>query len=644
MGEVDQATIIENGVQPVRLVISGEFIAVLILISLSLMLRLVALGSVPVGDDEASQALSAWRSVSPQAPGEAIISDSPVLFWTQRVSFGLLGSNAALARFWTALAGIALSISPLLFRGLLGRSRAYLFAILLTVSPVMLTASRFSSGAIWAMLFAVLGLWALWRYWDEENDHSLYGTLAIVAFGALLFLAEPGGPILALILSGAGLIVLFIMPLFAPDEQDIPGDDWLEIVRERFSDWPWTSGLFVSALTIVAVSTGFMLLPDGLRMLGALLEEFLRGFVHSQDTPAFFPFIVSLFYEPWLWGLTVISIVMIYRRSAFTFAEYFLLSWVGVGLVASLFYAGAEAAHGLWLIVPLAGLASWSVTDALVDYSDDALLFDLSLDGSARWGKWLLAVGVFAVLVVIAMQFQVVSRFFLKVPDGSLADFLERVRAPKPSPAMSLLWMAAMFIVLIFGSFTAASFWGNKVIWQGGLLGIFIFLLLSSVAVGWNVAVVNSDDPVELWHNQPVSNDVRLLRETLLDLSFRETQGAPLISIAVVAEGDNAIAWQLRDFSNAEFVQTLRDAQTAEVILSPSNVESEDVPDLGGSYVGQRVVLHHMWSSASMQGWDFLAWWGVRDVRFAPQSAGEIVLWVRQDIYDSEPFLANGTR
>ena len=303
MSEVDQTTTIENGVQPVRLAVSGEFIAVLILISLSLMLRLVALGSVPIGDGEASQALSAWRSVSPQAPGEAIISDSPVLFWTQRVSFSLLGSNATLARFGTALAGIALSISPLLFRGLLGRARAYLFAILLTVSPVMLTASRFSSGAVWAMLFAVLGLWALWRYWDEENNHSLYGTLAIVASGALLFLAEPGGPVLALILSGAGLIVLFIMPLFAPDEQDIPGDDWLAIVRERFSDWPWASGLFVSALTIVAVNTGFMLLPDGLRMLGALLEEFLRGFVHSQDTPAFFPFIVSLFYEPWLWGL-----------------------------------------------------------------------------------------------------------------------------------------------------------------------------------------------------------------------------------------------------------------------------------------------------------------------------------------------------
>ena len=143
----------EDQAAPFRLVMTVETAAIITLICISLLFRLIALGAAPMTALETKPALAAWRSVSAQASGEAIISDSPVLFWTQKISFSMLGASETTARFWTALAGVALSMSPLLFRNLLGRARAYLFAVLLTISPVLLTASRFSHGAVWAMLF-----------------------------------------------------------------------------------------------------------------------------------------------------------------------------------------------------------------------------------------------------------------------------------------------------------------------------------------------------------------------------------------------------------------------------------------------------------------------------------------------------------
>src|SRR5262249_54563357 len=148
--------------RPLAVAIPVEGVAYLALVTLGLVLRLSNVGIIPPGDAEAHQALAAWRVGHPR--GATHISPSPTLVLAQSFSFTVLGGSEFSARIATVLAGVAVALSPLLFRDLLGRTRAFLFSLLLSFSPVLLLSSRSSSPAIWSTLFAVLSLWAIWRW------------------------------------------------------------------------------------------------------------------------------------------------------------------------------------------------------------------------------------------------------------------------------------------------------------------------------------------------------------------------------------------------------------------------------------------------------------------------------------------------
>jgi 4-amino-4-deoxy-L-arabinose transferase-like glycosyltransferase len=652
MQAITQKTLNEEKQQS-PVVVSVATIAVVVLVLISLALRLGSLHSVPISETETRQALSAWRAVSPQAPGEDIVSASPVVFWAQATIFSLLGSSEGTARLLTAVAGVLLSLSPLLFRDLLGQARSYIFATFLVISPVFVAASRFSSGAVWAMLFAMIGLWALWRWWEEKNDSR--AVLATVSLGALILLSEPGGPALFIILLGSAAIALFLTTLEAPVSYDVPGNDLLALVFGRFQKWPWLSAIGLLSLVVVAVSSGFLLYPGGLSMVGALFDGFVDAFSErTVGTPFVFPVMISLFYETWLWLLALVAVIAIVVRGQVTFVERFFVAWIIIGFIMSLFYVGAEAAHGLWLVMPLAGLSSYIAAEALVEYDFPAFWFGAMPDdddvnkANALRGKWIVAIAVFVLLLIAALQFQIVARFFHSVPDGTLKGYVERLQAgtglPNPNPAIGVIWLLVSLLFVVIGGFMAASIWSEKVALQGGLLGLIAFVLLSSVGSAWNLSVADADDPLELWHIEPISRDARFLRETMLEFSFRETQGFPTISVTVIAENDGAVAWLLRDFDNLKFVDSVDSAKDESIVILPQTENNNGmmlVPDLAGHYVGKNFVISYTWSEDLMRGFDFLAWWSTRDVRLiaGSQTSDIVELWVRQDIYNSQPFV-----
>lgn len=621
-----------------QVTITFEFIAIVFLVVVSLMMRVLSLDAVPIASSqEAQQALSAWRYISPEAPGNPITSDSPVTYWAQVIAFGLSGGSEASARAFTALAGVLLSISPLLFRGLLGKARAYVFALLLTFSPVLLAASRLGGMPVWSLLFAVLGLWGMWRFIASEDNKQVYAVLSTLAFGALLLLSEPGGMILGLILLIAGGIALYLTALEAPDDADMPGSDFLQEVRQRFSEWPLITAVGITTLVIVAFSTGFLLDPGGLGMVAAVLDGFLAGFTNAEPgTPLFFPLTASLYYELVLWILALIGVVTVINRDDVTLVERFLLAWTIVAIFASLIYRGGTAAHALWLVVPLAGLAAYAINYGLTQSSVSTLFTTTQQDSI---GKWVIAITIFTLLIMTLVQFQIVSRSFLSVPEGSIAQFVGRLDEPGfAAVARSLIWLFISILFMIFGYFLAASVWGYGEPNRGVVLGIFGFLLLTNVATGWNVAVFRADDARELWHIQATNKDAPLVRETLLELADRETFGFNYLPVVAVADDNGIIAWTLRDFRDAVFVDDLTAARTAEVIIVQT-LTSE--VDLGGSYLGQAFTLTETWNADLLQGFDILPWFAVRETRAEPIPSQAIVLWVRQDIFESEPFQTN---
>lgn len=629
-----------------RWIVSGQVAAVFALLLASAALRLLGLGAVPLSAGEIQPALAAYRDAWAGAAGESATANAPLLYWMQRIDFMTMGGGELSARIGTALAGIALGLSPLLFRDLLGWPRAFLFALLLTLSPVLLIASRLGGPAIWSALLAVVMLWAGWRWWQTHKQ--AYGVGATVALAALLLLSEPGGPLLALILLGAGAAALSLMALKAPDDEDLSGDDYALAVRERLQGWPWRFGGLVAGLVVVVVSTGFMLHPGGLAMVGALLEGLATGFVRGEPgAPLFHPLQTALFYETWLWPLALMALLVLRRRESFTVADRFLTAWLVLGLAAALIFQGGRADHALWLTIPLAGLVAFLAADALTRHSAPTLWLDGLLDddelnaNSARWGKWLLALLTFVLLTMAALHLHAVSRGFVTVSDGSLSAFFGALGTPAFANVVNgLTWLVISILFLVVGYFMAASIWGNVMPARAGVIGLLVFALVTSLGSGWRAAQ-NVHDPREPWHVQGVSDDALMLRQTVLELASRATQNFPDLSISVMGESESVVGWLLREFNNTTYVDSIPAARGDQLVLIPASALETaivDELDLGASYVGQPISVARDWSAADLRGFDFLAWWSMRHTRTQPRPAEPLVLWVRQDIYDAQPF------
>jgi hypothetical protein len=144
-----------------------------------------------------------------------------------------------------------------------------------------------------------------------------------------------------------------------------------------------------------------------------------------------------------------------------------------------------------------------------------------------------------------------------------------------------------------------------------------------------------------LWAQRAVSEDAYLLRETLFELADRESSGFPTLAIKIVRDdhgiirNDGVIAWLLRDFSNARFLNKVEEAAGAQFVLMAHDADLA-IP-LGGDYVGQRFVLRRSWSFAKLGIWDLPAWWSQGRLRDGNLQEEHIVLWLRQDVYDGIP-------
>ncbi len=615
---------IELAPPSLRVTVSIEMVAYIGLILLAVTLRIANLDSVPMSAREAQPALAAWYAIRPDLGGP-LTATSPLVFTTQVASMSVLGGTELGARIATALAGLALVLSPLLFRWLFGRSRTLFACILLASSPVLLLSSRYSDPSLWTMLLAVLTLWALWRY--RVTTQAAYASGAIVAFGSMIFLSGPGAPLVALALALAGVISLALTRSANRDSDDA------DTVIPLFRSLPWGQGAAIAALVIFLVSTGFLLVQSGLGNVGALLGATVQGLTMTQpDSPSMLALLNSLFYEPFLWLFALIGILVAIRRGLTAFDRFFIL-WLVLDLAAVLFFVGGTPGDALWLTVPLTALALRTVQSALSD--DRRVLFDVP--GRARW---LVAVATFALIGIFTLSFQTLSR---SLSSKNLADGIALVSQLDP---VSLILMLMVVMFCIVGFFLASSVWNSSTTLRGAALGLLVFALFTSMGAGWRASSPDSDNPLQPFHLTASTLDAPMLRESLLDVAKRQSRGFPEMDVSVVAPHDGLVAWLLRDFDHLTFYDDVSMAKGDGIIVSTLNNAlpfsadpngTNSTPDLGGSYVGQRVRLTRSWSPSTLGPLSLLEWWSQYNINakiFAPQ---DVVIWLRQDIYSGAP-------
>lgn len=637
--------------QPASISIRAEWLAYLALALVSLVIRVAALGSVPLNDYEAQQALHAWHTVEDDAPGDFVTSQNPLTYSFQVLTFSTLGASAFSARIAVALAGVALSLCPLLFRENLGATRVFIWSLLLTVLTAPVAAARTADGTTFMMLFTVLAIWMIRRFWySRELPHAM-AAIAFITF--MLALSSPSGIPLFVILLVSGWLAVWRTALSAPQRMDLPGDDILQLSLKRLQDFPYTRVAFVPLSTVFIVGTMFMLNPAGLQSVAESVNASLTGFSQGRDADGMRLGIIALLtYEPLLIVFALGGAWLIWKHGAVSYIDRFAAAWVLVATTGLFLYPGARPVDAMWVVLPLSLLASYGITQLMINRRMVVLWADQNDDDSDDghelytthywWVKWAISLGVLLLLLTASVQFLQVGRSLLDVPAGtSVSQLLERLSVSsytRLAQGLGLLVMTAAVAVVLY--LLAANTWGSGTCLQGIGIGFFWFMILSGLGGAWQIAVADASNPAAYWHPGAISSDSRLLRKTLFELAERDVKGFPVLEVVIVTDADGVVddkglmGWLARDFPNARFVKSAAIAASQPIIIMAQGEEA--FVDLKGNYVGQKFLLRRWTSIAQLDPWQLPSWWSQRRLRRDNTGAEEsVILWLRQDVYDN---------
>ena len=136
------------------------------------------------------------------------------------MSFSTLGASEFTARLFSALAGAALALTPLLFYDSLGRTRTFVWSALLALLTVPVAASRTADGTSFMLLFTMLEIYMIRRYWYSQRLSDALWAIACLSF--MLLLSSPSGLALLLVLVAAGWLAVWRTALSAPQRLELP--------------------------------------------------------------------------------------------------------------------------------------------------------------------------------------------------------------------------------------------------------------------------------------------------------------------------------------------------------------------------------------------------------------------------------------
>lgn len=599
MTTIDAARPVENK-RTLPIAVHAEVAAYGVVALVAVLLRAVQLGRLPLNAAEAQQALAAWRFVGGNADTIRSAAD-PLVFGGTALSIGLFGASNAAARLVPVLAGIGLVFSPLLFRRRLGHVGALAAAAWLALSPVAVSAARHLDGVGLSMLMLLLALAAADRMLTRRSYLAAMGAGAALA-AALL--ADSGTLLALLALAvGWGFAVL-------TDEEDRLTRP---ILQETAARVPWGRLLAGFGGAAAVLATLFFAAPGGLGAAADQLTRFLGGFV--QPTPGALPPLVALLLDQP--GLIVFSLVGMWfvTQSAEPWQRA-LAGWLIGAVVLTFAYRGAEPAHALWMVVPMAALAGLAVQDLLAPQSRLA----------SPWVVWGFAVGFVALYTMIFASLirHLANPNILTYPFGVPAEAADLL-IPLDL-LLSALWVGMLIIVWL----SEASFWNARSAWQSTAFAVLILAVFNMSGHSASLAFNDPASPYEPLNATPTQFGLDRLAGTAAEIS-RLTTGTPTdITITAQTGPDSAVAWALRDFRMLVITEHVDPTVSAALVVTP--VSGVTDPALGSAYIGQDFVVAQSWQPRGLPFADMVRWVIYRRAPTEPSNE-RMILWVREDVY-----------
>lgn len=166
--------------------INWEVILIVVILLLASFTRFYDLGARAMSHDESLHTRFSYNLSEDGNFQHSPLMHGPILFHATALSYTLFGDNDFTARIYTAIVGILLVMSPLLFRRWLGRWGAILACLMLLISPVTLYYARYIRHDMPSIFSALLMIWAIMMYLSgPENQQRRAHWLYIIAVGMI---------------------------------------------------------------------------------------------------------------------------------------------------------------------------------------------------------------------------------------------------------------------------------------------------------------------------------------------------------------------------------------------------------------------------------------------------------------------------
>ncbi len=587
-----------------RFTLTLEHFLYLALFGLALFLRLYHLNDHPLAEAEAREALLAYRLI--QGSVGTGLPYSPAYFSLAYLSFLLFGASEAIARLAPAVAGSMLVFLPTFFADKLGRGGALGVGLGLALSTTLVAASRSADGAVLALCGLGFGVAALRVYLRTDS------ALALMASGLALGLGVTAGPMFL-----TGLLALALTELVAgwvnADAREARAEQWSQLAAQA------RPFLITLAVTTVLIATTASVYRFGLGALAASWAEWARGFlpaVEGRSPQTLLVFLLT--YEPLLVIGGLFGAGRAFRNGHRP-AQW--LVWFTLAALAVVIGRGSRAPIDLiWVVAPLAALGGWAVFEV----------------GAARWARTeqhLVAaqVGISSLLLVFAGLLLVKLAEQMRTnPDPAQIVFsIGTVSAP-----MGIYLFLAIFVLALVPvtALLMGAGWSPRAAYLGLMVGCGAALLGMNLSALWGLTQLRPADPVELWQAHPTAPDVRQLVTILENTSNYAVGNAYDMDVTVQAPSDGALAWALRRFPHAVFVEALSANVNTRAVISPrdpTKPAAEQTPPLGSTYMGQAFTLRQALMTIPETWPDQLNWYLFRRASVGTE---RVILWVRQDV------------
>jgi len=583
---------------------SFEVAAWIVVLAVAVALRLIDLGRIPLGVDEAQEALSALRAAR-YGTGVASYYSSPLLLSQNAITFILLGANDVTARLWPAIAGVVLVLIPAALRRRIGRVGALAAGLYLAVSPTMVYVSRHADGAIFTYLGAMITLAAISSLLESGQWH--WALLA--TGGAAVMLSSSArayGVIAGWTVSLGSLFLLNRRSL-----QERVGAT-LTLPKE------WVSKLVGGLLIGVAIlSTGLGWNPGGLSAAGKLLVKWVQRFAAvGRSSPS--PITLILVYEFLaVWLGTAAAVAAWRRRNLF---GQFLTFWAVGGVLLLMLAPGRKPLDVGVTLLPLSLLTGASIEGFVSSANRRA----------GHLGGFDIA---FTVLIGLLWCHFILVLLHYQGPAGNQGDLFLAV----------LTVLLLILLTVLFSTLGDGRSARRHVKMVSGLV-----LLLATASISRRLSFDGQAATDELLATEPaVSSGVQDLMETLGNLAWVETGNAiterPL-DVDIRSDLGPVLGWYLRQFNPDRSV----DVAPLGALIPPALIVAGPGYDVAleypaTRYVGTTFPLTVTWNSrtilpclATFATWppdlhEPLSWLLLRrQTAFLPVPRDTVVLWVRQ--------------